>query len=282
MALLDVQQGNIPEKRNGLKFKKASRPLEEHEEEALLKASKYNRFEHPRINPVQGTLAYTFRDLEGGNEAVVEFLKRANVDNGNRSKFLQNFLIVWKNLDEFSQKRIDIFDCFCEKYDINKGKFFGVVQEGMFNHEEAMRQTSLSGYTPEFIDLVKRMAGEKRNAQDRALLAKMLKLDVEKPLVSIQDNSVKNELHVHTEKASVPSFLSSIKKGDEGIRKEVLEQRLMPQSHVQHKQLDEGSTEFIDAEIISETPEKVLVEKSEADFDYEMRKSAKNLFSNER
>lgn len=271
MALIDLQQGKVPEKRNTLSFKKANRPLDEEEEKALANAQKYDRFKHPKIDPVQGTLAYTFRNLEGGNEAVVEFLKRCSKIN--TTKFLKNFLLLWKNLDDFSKKRIDIFDCFCEKYDINKGKFFGLVQEGLFGHEQAMRQISLAGYTPEFVDLIKRMAGKERNAQDRALLAKMLKLDEAAPLVSIQDNSVKNELHVHAEKTSVPSFISSIRKGDEGIRREV------STTHLPLKQLSEGKQDYIEAEIISETGEKALVEnqKIEEDFDWEMRKLGQEL-----
>lgn len=230
-------------------FKKADRPLSIEETEALENATKFNKLRYKQIKPVAGTLGYTFRNLAGGNDSVIEYIKLAS--DVNKTKFIRNFLTLWNSLDEFSKRRVDIFDWFCEKYKVHKAKFYGIVSEGLFNHEQQMRQISLAGYTDEFVDLVKRMAGKERNQQDRLLLAKMLKLDEEKPLISITDNSTntKNEVHIH-EKAVVPSFISSIRKGDEGVRKEIFIERQLPEAR--RLELPAATTNFIEADLVTE------------------------------
>lgn len=278
MPQLDLQPGFADTTKKIIKkteipnvFKKANRPLSEEEQEAFDKAIKVRA---KQIKPVQGTLGYTFRNLAGGNESVVEIIKLAS--NQNATKFIRLFLILWDSLDEFSKRRVDIFDWFCEKYNVHKSKFFGVFSEGSFNNEQAMRQVSLMGYSDEFVDLVKRMASKERNQQDRLLLAKMLKLDEEKPLISIQDNSVntKNELHIY-EKASVPSFISSIRKGDEGVRKEITNERALPEKKI--LALSEATTNFIDIELVKDNREKELCPLEDDGFENEMRKSVEKL-----
>lgn len=284
MSQLDLQPGFAPSIEKAKKiekkveppniFKKADRELSELELEAYELAVKFNKGNYKQIKPVAGTLGYIFRNLAGGNESVAEFIR--NASNLNATKFIRNFLILWNSLDDFSKRRVDIFDWFCLRYNVHKSKFFGVVSEGMYNYEAAMRQISLAGYTDEFIDLVKRMAGKERNTQDRLLLAKMLKLDEEKPLVSITDNSIntKNELHIH-EKASVPSFISSIRRGDEGIRREVSTERLLPEKKV--LALSEATTNFINVELVEDNREEELCLLEDDGFENEMRKSIEKL-----
>lgn len=226
----------------------SDRPFAEEEEIAEQEAIKFPINIYKRIKPVHGTLGYAFRNIKGRNYVVIEALR--NAGEGSRAKFIKNFIIIWNNLDVYSRNRVDIFDWLCEKYDVPKPMFFGYVQQGMYKFNDLMAQTAISGYTTEFIELVKKLTKTEKNIRDRELFAKMSGLTKDAPLIgSIQNNSTKNELHVHGN-SPLPSFAQAMRKSDEGIR-------TLPQSQPQ-KALSEGIPDYIDAELITHSEEAEL------------------------
>lgn len=235
---------------NTYNLEESDRPYDDEEIESENQATKFPINIYKRIKPVHGTLGYAFRNIVGRNHVVIEALKNVGVHQSKTHRFIKEFIILWNNMDEYSRKRVDIFDWLCEKYDINKAKFFGIVQEGMFNFNNLMAQTALSGFTPEFIEIIKRMAKKEKNIGDRQLFAKMAGLTSEAPILQLNDNSTntKNELHLH-EASPLPSFANSMRKSDEGVR---------TISSAQQKALTEGNQNYIDAEMVSE-PEKELL-----------------------
>jgi hypothetical protein len=217
-------------------LKDADRPLSEEEEEAEQKAESFPIHKYPKIKPIPGTLAYMFRNIKGGNESIIEFMR--NAASSNNAKFLKNFLILWNNMDEYSRKRIDIFDTLCRKYGVPNKKFWGVVQEGMFDYNDQLTQAALMGHKPEFVDLLRRMAAKERNAADRRLLAEALQLTAkQEPLIKVEDKSVHttNNLNLN----QVPSFVSSVRKTS------------MPDLP-DRKALTEGKQDYIDADFYVE------------------------------
>jgi hypothetical protein len=223
-------------------LKDAGRPLNEAEEEAEEKAVKFNRMVYRRIPPVPGTLAFMLRNLKGGNESVIEFLKWArDGQNGTKAKFIDTFVIMWNNMDEFSRKRIDIFDVLCAKFAVPRRKFWGILQEGMYDHNEQLTQIALSGYKPEFIQKLMKMAEDRRNHNDRKILAESLKLTGQTPAVNVQDNSTNVTLNQQTN--NFPSFASSIRRSEKTIKHE--DTAIIP------KELTEGETDFIEAELVA-------------------------------
>lgn len=248
MALVNIQSTNTYD------LTKSDRPYDDEEEAAEKQAVSFPINIYKRIKPVHGTLGYAFRNIKGRNDVVMEALKNLSRANNNRYKAIKEFIILWNNMDDYSRNRVDIFDWLCEKYDMNKARFFGVVQEGMFNFNDLMAQTAISGYTPEFVELVQRMTKKERNVRDRELFAKMAGLTKDSPLIgSIQDNSVKQELHVHTD-SPIPSFTQAMRESDEGIR--TIRQK--PQ-----RILTEGKQDYIDAEVTKDEREKELISVEE-------------------
>lgn len=239
----------ILEKKATFSLKNADRDLDERELEAEEKATKFSRAIFKRIPPIPGTLGFMLRNIKGGNASVIEFLRWAQVgEKTNRTAFIKTFLILWDNMDEFSQRRVDIFDQLCRKYDIPLKRFWGVLQEGMFDHNEQITQTALSGYKPEFIQRLMALADKEKNHQDRRLMAEALNLSNKEPLVKIEDKS--QHLTVN-QTNNLPSFANSIKRSEKTIRHQDIE---FPEMN-QPKMLSEGETDFIDVETFSDTRE---------------------------
>lgn len=243
MALVDIKSTNT------FDLTKADRPYDDEEESSEKEAVKYPVSFYKRIKPTHGTLGYAFRNIKGRNDVVIQALKYVTAKNRTTHKFIGIFLILWNNMDEASKRRVDIFDWLCEKYDVNPAKFFGVVQEGLFVFDDLMAQTAISGFTPEFVEIIKRFASKEKGIRDRELFAKIAGLAKDQPLVQLNDNSTKNELNV-TVNASLPSFTDTMRKADEGIR------TIAPAKP--QKALTEGNQDYIDAEIIPEEREKDL------------------------
>lgn len=225
------------EKRIVFSLKNADRPLDEKELEAEEKATKYPRLVYKRIPPIPGTLAFALRNLKGGNESVIEFLRWAQEgEHSNRTRFIKEFIILWEVMDEFSRRRIDIFDHLCRKYSIPLKRFWGVLQEGLFDHYKELAQTALGEGKLELIENVKKFAGREKGHQDRKLLADMCKLTSEAPLIKVEDNSK----HLTLNNNGIPSFVDSIRRTEKVVRhNEELPKPL---------ELTEGETEYIDAE----------------------------------
>jgi hypothetical protein len=111
----------------------------------------------------------------------------------------------------------------------------------MFDHNEQLTQIALSGYKPEFIQKLMKMAEDRRNHNDRKILAESLKLTGQAPLVNVQDNSTNVTLNQQTN--NFPSFASSIRRSEKTIKHE--DTAIIP------KELTEGETDFIEAELIA-------------------------------
>src|SRR5215831_7687687 len=217
-------------------LKDAGRPLTLEEEYAETGAVKFPVSKFPRVKPVPGTLGFLFRNLNGGNGTVAEALR--NASESNASRFVKNFIILWEAMDEHSQNRVDIWDILCRKFSVQYKKFWGVIQEGLFDFNEAMTQIALSDYKPQHVELLKRMAAKERNHTDRRILTEVLGLTKQVPLFSFEDNS-KNI----TVNAQVPSFNGSLERS--GISK------LVPPIK-KPKALSAGEQGYIDAEFLSE------------------------------
>lgn len=226
---------------NTISLANNDRPLTEEEIDAEERAEKFSLKGFGRISPVPGTLGYLYRNLRGGNDAVIEHLRNASTTN--KAKFISSFLIIWNNLDKFSRRRVDIFDILCNKYNIPRSKFWGIVQEGMFESNNALSQIALSGHKPEFVELLKKQMAKEKNAADRKLYAEIVGMITEKPLISVEDNS--QHLTVNNSQSPIPSFTRSMSRAEQGIKKGL--------PAVQVKQLGEGTQDYVDAEIISET-----------------------------
>lgn len=228
------------------------RPLSEAELEAETKAIRFSKKEYPSIVPISGTLGFLLRNLQGGNASVVEFLKESSEVNS--TKFIKNFLTLWNVMDEYSKKRIDLWDILCAKFSIKRKKFWGVIQEGMFDHNDALSQIALSGKKAAFIDLLWRMSKLPKNNKDRQLLAEALGITKDTPLISMTDNSI-HETTNNTKieiSASLPSFASSMRRIDKfGKSLEVTKEVLA---------LPESKQEYIEGEIVKED-ERILVNR---------------------
>lgn len=238
------------EKNTTYSLKEADRPLSIEEEEAEEKATKFSRMVYRRIPPIPGTLAYMLRNIKGGNESIVEFLRWAKVgEKGNRTKFIDTFLTLWENMDEFSRRRADIFDHLCRKYDIPLKRFWGVLQEGMFDHNDQITQTALNGAKPQFVERLLELSKKEKNHQDRKLAATAMKLVDDKPLISIEDNS--KHLTVNQNNNGIPSFSQSIRRSEKIIRND-------QPIEVKPKQLSEGVQDYIDTQTFELEDEKEL------------------------
>lgn len=237
------------EKRTIFSLKNADRPLDENELEAEEKAVKYSRMVYRRIPPIPGTLAFALRNLKGGNESVIEFLRWAqHGENSNRTKFIKNFIILWDTMDEFSRRRIDIFDHLCRKYEIPLKRFWGVLQEGLFDHYAELAQTALGEGKLDLIENVKKFSSKEKGHQDRKLLADMMKLTTEAPLIKVEDKSQ----HLTVNNSAVPSFIESIKRTEKTVRQNEQAPVVTP------KELTEGEQNYIDAETFETEDDKEL------------------------
>lgn len=235
------------------------RPLDETEVEAEQKAVRFSLAKYNRIKPIPGTLGFLLRNIRGGNEAVMNFLEETE-DNGKTRKFIREFNIIWKLMDEFSKKRVDIFDILCIKYNVNKKKFWGALQEGMFDNNDALAASALSGYKPDFVELLIKLAKNSRNHQDRKLLAQALGITKDTPLISITDNSRREVKNVQVNIGNVPSFASSIRRTEKNITKD---NSLELEEGKEQLALGEGNKDYIDTEF-SVVEEQEMIESKVA------------------
>lgn len=170
----------IPNKKQGTKLVPLSngRALNLEEEEAENKAESLPRAKYKRIQPLPGTLAYLLRDLEGGNYAIASMVKEALADQTKKYNVsttagkLTKVILLWEKFDDFSKRRIDVFDWLCDEIGLSKKKFYAAVMEGLFDHFEAITQRLLMEAKSELINNSRQFAKEERNFRDREFLGK--------------------------------------------------------------------------------------------------------------
>lgn len=241
----------------------ADRKYSVDETEAEVKSTKYPLTKYKRIKPIPGTLGYLFRNLSGKNDAVIEHISnllgqsgQIGVGGGNaRYAKIKNLIILWNNMDDFSKKRVDIFDHLCPILGINRRMFWGWFQEAAFDYDTIMAQTALSGHKVVFIEQLKKHANQPKNQSDRRLMAETLRLSesqAPKIEVKVEDNSTTNvqNNNIRVEQ-KIPSFVKSIRNSEKVIEATKVDESRM---------LSEGTTEFIEAELV-ETREEVLIER---------------------
>src|SRR6476660_7882644 len=132
------------------------RELDEIELEAEQKAEKFSLKDFKRINPIPGRIGFLLRNLHKDvgtrNEMVMSFIDL--LPEANKRKFVRILKTWWNVLDDYSKRRVDIFDIFCEKYEINRSRLWAIIQEGMFESNDALTKTALDGIKPKLIPLL--------------------------------------------------------------------------------------------------------------------------------
>lgn len=235
----------------------ADRELDELELEAEQKAEKFSVAKFKRINPIPGRIGFLLRNLHKDvgtrNEMVMSFIDL--VDEVNKRKFVRTLRQWWEVLDDYSKRRVDIFDLFCEKYDINRARLWAVIQEGMFVSNDALTKTALDGFKPKFIALMQKMVMNTKNSADRKVMAEALGLiGGEVPQVVNEINNNSQTLIVNNNDSPIPSFADSIRRSDKNVRTSI--------KSVAPKELTEGEQNYItvDGYIVAEE-EKETVNK---------------------
>lgn len=231
------------------KIKAPDRDLESNELEAEEKAIRLPKGKFARIAPIPGTLGYYLRDIQGGNAAVIEFLKISLKDNpGTKGIKVKKMIKLWELFDEFSKNRIDVFDWFCRKFDFPIHKFYGVVAEGMCLHHDILTARALMESKTELVNNVRKFARKETNFRDRELLAKATRLTQEAPLigsVNATTNVTNNNLTLEQS-----GFKSLINRTDRMIDEEgiVIDAEIVEENvEIKPRQLTEGNTNFISA-----------------------------------
>jgi hypothetical protein len=232
------------------------RDLDAQELEAETKAEKLRIQSWKRITPIPGRIGFLLRNLHKDvgmrNEMVISFLEL--IEDRNQRKFIKNLLIWWGTLDEYSRRRVDLFDLFCERYGFGRAKLWATIQEGMFVSNDALTKTALDGYRPKLVELLIKMANKERNSGDRKLLAEAVGLiGGDTTQVKIEDNRqiVNNNLNVVESSSPIPSFADSIRRADKNVRKSEyeLEEIIAP------RELTDGNSNYLVDGFIVETEE---------------------------
>lgn len=261
----------------------ADRDLDEKEKEAEEKAEKFSLKAFPRLNPIPGRIGFFLRNLHSDvgtrNQMVITYIEL--VEGGAKRKFVRTLMIWWNNLDDYSKRRVDIFDLFCEKYKINRSRLWAVIQEGMYVSNEAITRTALDGFKPKFIEVLTRMAQKERNLGDRKIIAEAIGLiGGDAPVINDNRKITNQTLNVSGGDASspIPSFADSIRRSDKSVRKAqpVLEEKIKP------RELGEGEQNYliVDGHIVGEDELELLPRKEkneDEDLDREIYEAGKEL-----
>jgi hypothetical protein len=228
-----------------------NRALEASEIEAEEKAIKLPKKYFKRIPPIAGTLGYLLRDIEGGNQAVFNYINETipatskTKANTNAYK-IYRVILMWNALDENSQNRVDVYDWLCDKVGVSKQKFYAQAAEGMFNHYEAISTRILMESKVELVNNVRQFGRSEKNFKDRELLAKATKVVTDQPLIGSIDNSTK-VTNLSFESNGFKDILRSTEKllrsdEDNFIEAELEENNVIITSQGQNqKQLTEGN-----------------------------------------
>jgi hypothetical protein len=261
MALQLQKPPSSKSSRRTLDLTDADRPLSVDEEEAENNAQKFSIKHYRRIVPTAGTLGFLFRNFSGGNFAVIEVIRDKIEHSQGINKKLRDLLTLWNFADEFSRNRIDIFDHFCQKLNLERSKLWGFFQECLYEYQNLLVKMAISDMTLDLVENVDKFSRAEKNVRDRELAARITKVDKVEPLVAINDNSttVNNNLSIKDSNIGF-SFSEMIKSGDKVIRGEEDKRDEMDLITEEQRLLEEGNQEFIDGEIINEN-EKERIER---------------------
>lgn len=252
----------IPPKNTKYSLMKADRELSIEELETEEKSERYSVTTYKRIKPVVGTLGYLFRNFSGGNEGVMELIKSSRLPITGVSKAFKQLIILWNEADEYSRKRVDIFDVLCLETGVRRDEFWGLFQQSSFLYNKIVQEMAIQAATADLIDNVFEFAKKETHTRDRELGAKIAGLATEKPLVQINDNSqtVNNNLSIKDSNVGF-SFDEMIRKGDKVISGE-RPQYEIDKIEAERKQLTEGDTDYVDGEVIEEREKELMRRKA--------------------
>lgn len=231
------------------------RVLSKEEELAEENSIKLPKGKFARIIPVLGTLGFMFRNIPGGNEAIIRYMeiyisKQSGRKRNGTRELLHEFVIIWKNFDEFSKKRVDVFDWLCKTKGIDPCTIWGAISEGMFDAHEADIGVEIITAKTEVFNQARKFGQSERNFRDRELVAKTTKLIEEKGMeVNVDARTQVNNLQMGS------SNFNSIIRQNEKIIREVnpIEKEV--------KELSETKQEFIDVESFQNSKEELYVSR---------------------
>lgn len=194
-----------------------NRPFSSAEERAFKNAKIINTEFYKIIEPVPGTLCYSLRNIEGGNEAVISLIMIgiSNVS-GMAIKKFKHLVDLYNKLDLDSRQRPDLFDHLTDKYNIPKPKFYGWLHQGIFVQTTNDTKIKLQQAKLKVLDKIVDSAMKDENFPDRNLAAKMTGLIDDKPLINIDQskhNTVNNQLFLED-----TGFMRTIRGSDDRIR----------------------------------------------------------------
>lgn len=211
-----------------------------------------------RIPPVGGTLGYLFRDIEGGNRAVYEYVKNSLPSGnsthpskaGNAKEIKARKIIrIWNSMDEHSQNRVDVWDWLCTRFELERREFWAIASKGFYDHYEAITTRVLMETKPEVINSVRQFARKEENFKDRELAAKATGLTKDAPLIGNLDASTK----VQNNLSFSSGFNSMLKEADAAVG-EIIEGEIVDEP----KQLTEGNSDYLNTEVKEESEEELL------------------------
>lgn len=169
-------------------LKDADRDLSELEIEYETKAEKYNVEKYRRIYPSFGTLAYLFRNLKGGNNVVIGALRSALGERG-AAPAIKDFITKYDSLDDYSQKRIDVWDLICRDLNRPTTLIWNHFIKGIKLYVEALKTASIELNKPDLVETINKFARKESNQKDRELAAKVSGLVSDSPLVNVNQTS---------------------------------------------------------------------------------------------
>jgi hypothetical protein len=259
---LQLQKIEPKSSRKTLDLTDADRPLSNEEEEAENKAQKFSIKHYRRIAPSAGTLGFLFRNFSGGNFAVIEVIRDKIEHTQGVGKKLRDLLTLWNLSDEFSRNRIDIFDHFCQKINLERSKLWGFFQECLYEYQNLLVKMAISDMTLDLVENVDKFSRKEKNIRDRELAARITKVDRVEPLVQVNDNSltVNNNLSIKDSNIGF-SFAEMIKSGDKAVRGDSA--HLVEIEDFKPLELEEGNEEdFVEGDILENGQEKILIRNS--------------------
>lgn len=235
-----------------ISLENADRPYTSEEKEHAKKAKHFPEFAFKTIPPIPGTLAFLFRNLRGGNQQVIEFLRIACptdplvVNIGNK-KWLRPLIDYLDKLDDESLARPDIFDWVCRKQNIAIDRFFRAYRDGAVDYEQVETDIMLANLKPKLLERIDRFSKNKFNTKDRELLAKATKLIDSGTAQTVINNNPQTAI-VNNEPPK--SFAARIRG-----------ESLNESQEVKPLELIEGKPDYIEGEIIETSRERVHVER---------------------
>jgi len=223
-------------------LKDADRDLSDIEKEYETKAKIYNKEKHRRITPSFGTLTYLFRNLKGGNNTVVSSLRAALSERG-AAPAIKDIIIKYDSLDEYSQKRIDVWDLICKDLRRPTTLVWNYFIKGIKLYVEALKTASIELNKPDLVETINKFARKESNQKDRELAARVSGLVSDTPLVNVEQNNTTNNKTINnTMNLFGKEFSNTIREVNSQLIGDKQTKFINP------LELTEGNTDYIEAE----------------------------------